>query len=373
MTQEDCTDCAGFGYSLYSIDSIANRLAALGLPFADHFARALVGLIAGGRISLQRVAEKMPGYHDAEANRQQLRRCLDHETLVPEAWALAIATLLPRHDWVLALDRTEWKRGDTTINLLVLAVVVHQCAVPLLWTVMPACGASDTKERIDLLQRFEALFGRKRLRFLTADREFIGGDWIEWLLRRKLPFRIRIKANTLLWHADGDGKTAFKWFEKRANRCAAQPMEVWGMQLFVGGKRLTTVDDKGRTEYLIVISNEKSDDLWQDYRLRWKIETLFQALKGRGFDLESSRLSKENRLSNWFGFLALGFCWCLNIGQQLDQSKPLPLKNHGRRAISVFQRGLRYLQPLIDYLAGRPNYDRFIDCLNLLSPNNSHA
>jgi hypothetical protein len=35
----------------------------------------------------------------------------------------------------------------------------------------------------------------------------------------------------------------------------------------------------------IVISNEKGD-LLREYRLRWKVETLFQALKGRGFDLE---------------------------------------------------------------------------------------
>lgn len=370
MTQTHCTGCTD---STYSIDLITEKLAALGLPFAEHFARALVGLISGRRISLQRVAEKMPGDQDAEANRQQLRRCLDHETLVPDAWATAISDLLPLGKWILALDRTEWKRGDTTINLLVLAVVVNGCAVPLLWTVMPSCGSSDTEERIDLLRRFDTLYGPKRLRFLTADREFVGGDWIEWLLEHKLPFRIRIKANTLLMHANGDEKAAYKWFEKRASRCTARPMQVWGLPLFVGGKRLSTVDDKGRAEYLIVISNEKSEDLWQDYRLRWKIETLFQALKGRGFDLESSRLSKQNRLSHWFGFLALGFCWCLNIGQQRDQGKPWPLKNHGRRAISVFQRGLRYLQPLIDFLVGRPNYGRFVECLSLLAKQNAQV
>jgi len=367
MTHENCTVTVG---PTYSTESIAQKLSELGLPFAEHFARALVGLISGRRISLQRVAEKMPGCQDAEANRQQIRRCLDHETLVPEGWARTIAALLPRGKWVLALDRTEWKRGDTTINLLVLAVVVHGCAVPLLWTVMPDCGASDTGERIDLLKRFEVLFGREHLRFLTADREFIGGDWVEWLLQHKLPFRIRIKANTLLLHANGTEKPAFEWFQLRASRCGTRPMEVWGLPVFVGGKQLTTKDDKGRTEYLIVISNEKSADLWQDYRLRWKIETLFQALKGRGFDLESSRLSKENRLFHWFGFLALGFCWCLRVGEQRDQSKPLPLKCHGRRGISVFQRGLRHLQELLDCLAGRPNYDSFKACLDLLCPVN---
>ena len=93
------------------------------------------------------------------------------------------------------------------------------------------------------------------------------------------------------------------------------------------------------TEYLIVISNEKGD-LLGDYRLRWKVETLFQALKGRGFDLESCRLSQERRLSGWFGFLSLGLCWCLKVGRLLDETAPLPLKKHGRRAASVFGRGL---------------------------------
>jgi len=86
--------------------------------------------------------------------------------------------LLPRTKWILALDRTEWERGDTTVNLLVLAVVTQGCAVPLLWTVMPACGASDTAERKELLARFVVRFGKERARFLTADREFIGFDWM---------------------------------------------------------------------------------------------------------------------------------------------------------------------------------------------------
>jgi hypothetical protein len=165
----------------YSTESLAQSLHQLGLPFAEFFARALVALLTARKISLHRFAELryhiahlMPGEHDLEANRQQLRRCLDHEILTQQVWTLAIAALLPRAKWTLAIDRTEWKRGKTTVNLLVLAVVVHNCAVPLLWTVMPSCGASDTEERKELLGRFVALFGKERMRFVTADREFIG-------------------------------------------------------------------------------------------------------------------------------------------------------------------------------------------------------
>lgn len=343
----------------YSIESVEDRLADLGVPFSQHFARALVALLTGRKISLHHVTHLMPGEQNPEANRQQLRRCLDHQTLTPEAWSSAIGGLLPRNKWVLALDRTEWKRGDTTTNLLVLAVVVHGCSVPLLWTVLPECGASDTAERIELLARFVALFGKERLRFVTADREFIGKEWIGWLLSERIPFRIRIKAGEYLTHWDGRRWRAAEWFDLCTCRCKPREMLLWELPVYVGGKFLK------RGGFLIVISNQRSD-LLEDYRKRWKIETLFQALKGRGFDLESCRLSLGRRLSRWFGFLALALCWCLKVGAMRDATEPLPLKKHGRRAVSVFQRGLNELQPLLSCLAGRPcpqGFDRVIDLL----------
>lgn len=345
----------------YSTESVQQCLSALGLPFAAFFARALVALLTARKISLHQVTHLMPGEQNPEANRQQMRRCLEHETLRQEVWTRAIAALLPRTKWVLALDRTEWKRGETSINLLVLAVVVHECAVPLLWTVMPNGGASDTTERKDLLGRFVALFGRERIRFLTADREFIGFDWIAWLLQEKIPFRIRIKAGEYLLHPDGRERKAREWFALQACRCKPQKMDLWGLPVYVGGKHL---HDK---EYLIVISNQ-TGDLLSDYRLRWKIETLFQALKGRGFALESCRLSQEQRLSGWFGFLALGLCWCLKVGHYLDEIDPLPLKKHGRRAVSVFARGLGLLQSLLACMAGRPNRQQFQMAVGELCP-----
>jgi len=345
----------------YCIESLETRLAQLGLPFADHFARALVALLTARKISLHHVTHLMPGAQNPEANRQQLRRCLDHETLCQAVWSRAIAALLPPGKWIIAVDRTEWKRGETTINLLVLAVVVLGCAVPLVWTVLPECGASDTTERKELLSRFVQHFGKERIHFVTADREFIGFAWIGWLCQCGIPFRIRIKAGEYLLARDGRERRAWEWFEKRACVCKSQPLDLWGIEIYVGGKHL-----RGN-QYLIVISNQKGD-LLADYRLRWKIETLFQALKGRGFDMESCRLSKERRLSGWFGFLALGLCWCLVVGKRIDDQTPFPLKKHGRRAASVFARGLAELQSLLACLAGRPCPDRFTQALAQLCP-----
>ncbi len=44
-------------------------------------------------------------------------------------------------------------------------------------------GNSNSGERMDLFDRFEALFPDVEVACLTADREFVGGrDWLSYLL-----------------------------------------------------------------------------------------------------------------------------------------------------------------------------------------------
>jgi hypothetical protein len=109
---------------------------------------------------------------------------------------------------------------------------------------------------------------------------------VRWLLQNDLPFHIRIKNCEYIRYETTRGKITPKedateaqiWFEKRACSCKSRPILLWELPVYVGGKHLY------EDEYLVIISNEPGN-LLEDYRARWKIETLFQALKGRGFDL----------------------------------------------------------------------------------------
>lgn len=255
------------------------------------------------------------------------------------------------------------------INLLVLSVVYSGCAVPLVWFILDKPGNSDTYERIALLQEFIELFGLKKIAFVTADREFIGQEWIAWLIEMGIAFRIRIKANEYLIAANGEKRRASQWFSSKfpeSAGCKARSMHLWGLSVFVAGKRLAKPN-----QFLIVISNEignRLSDLLEEYRLRWKIETLFQALKGRGFDMEASRLTDWSRLWAWFGFLALALAWCLKTGEFLDRSSRMVMKNHGRRAQSVFRRGLDYLQRTLAPLTGTTDMSQFLCVAGLLRP-----
>ncbi|EYD25973.1 transposase DDE domain protein [Acinetobacter baumannii 25878_2] len=49
-------------------------------------------------------------------------------------------------------------------------------------------------------------------------------------------------------------------------------------------------------ELLLVVSPQFNANAIQDYALRWEIETLFSCLKGRGFNLENTRLTDPRRV-----------------------------------------------------------------------------
>ena len=329
------------------------------LPNSNFLASFLVALLAVQHVTLHRIACAFPSCAKPASNLKRIGRFLDDWRITPEAFARALAALMPvPKPWILALDRTDWKLGKTSLNLLVLAVVHKGTAFPLLWLPLGA-GASDTGERIVLLSRFVTLFGKEAIAFVTADREFIGGNWLAWLQKQGISFRIRIRVSDLLYDARGEVFEAQEivW---RHFVCRKHPYLLWGVPVYVGGKPLPSGDT------LIVVSDVPGD-LAADYRCRWGIETLFQSLKGRGFDLEATHVTQPDRLSRLLGLLALGFLWCLRVGEQTVAGKE-QVKQHGRRARSVFGCGLDVLRRLLLPLCGHFRPREFVRVLGQLRP-----
>jgi hypothetical protein len=257
------------------------------------------------------------------------------------------------------MDRTNWFWGKRPINLLVLAVLLDGVAVPLLWLPIERDGAgrdgaSDTSHRILLMKQFLALFGDKshqggkRILYLTGDREFVGADWIAWLCRNHVPFRIRLRCSDRV--ADSSGRACEVWRlfgATRASRgvsCLGGRFDLWGSEVFLGGRRLESGD------YLIVASNERGN-LLEDYRNRWSIECLFQALKGRGFQLEQTRVTDPDRLGRLFGLLTLGYVLCVRIGESLPEEV---CESTGRLRKSRARRGLEVANRVAMWLLGEP-------------------
>jgi hypothetical protein len=330
------------------------------LPQSNFLACFLLALIGVCRVTLYQIANAFPTTAKTQSNLKRIQRFLEDFRVTPEAFARAITVLLPvPQPWILALDRTEWKLGKIHFNLLVLAVVYKKMAFPLLWMALGP-GPSDTAERILLVSRYLALFGKHSIAFVTADREFIGKEWISWLKGQQVSFRIRIRTTEYLENDRGEWFVAASLFPRRCG-CRNRMLLLWGMPVFVGGKPLVGGDT------LIVIS-DVFGDLLTDYRCRWAIETLFQALKSRGFDLEATHVTDSERLCRLLGLLALGYVWCFRVGEDSNASGTVQIKKHARAAKSIFRAGLDAVRRLVLPLCGHFGPRAFVRIVGQLKP-----
>ncbi len=116
-------------------------------------------------------------------------------------WRCSVSACGP--PWLLYLDRTDWKIGRRDVNILMLAVVTKRLRIPLLWTVLDKAGTSNGAERIASMQHYLALFRAVSVKTPLGDREFIGADRIECLLKNDIPFALRVKENTTVERDNG--------------------------------------------------------------------------------------------------------------------------------------------------------------------------
>jgi len=270
---------------------------------------------------------------------------------------------LERKRLYLTMDRTNWKFGKVKINILVLGIVYKGIALPLYWKLLNKAGNSDTKERIEIVTRFVEQFGKDNIAGILADREFIGDEWFGFLIKEKLPFYIRIKNNIITTNARGlevDIDGLFYGVGIHEISVLRGKRKVFDRELYLAG----TKDKNG--ELLIIATNCDAQDGVEIYAKRWEIETLFGCLKTKGFNFEDTHLRNLNRIGTLMVLLTIGFCWCYKIGEWRHEVRPIKLKKHGRRAISLFRYGLDFIRELL--LGFKQMCKSFKVCIQILYP-----
>ena len=97
-------------------------------------------------------------------------------------------------------------------------------------------------------------------------------------------------------------------------------------------------------ELLIIASRSRPQHALKIYRQRWKIETLFAALKTRGFNLEATHMTDPVKLSTLIAILAMAASVAYKTGLWALGGQPRRCKAHGRPARSLFALGLDALR-----------------------------
>lgn len=237
----------------------------------------------------------------------------------------------------LALDRTNWKFGKMDINILMLNVTYRGIALPLMWSCLPKKGNSNTRERIDLIQRILLLVGPENIACLLGDREFVGAEWIQWLDDQSIPFLFRIRNNSLL-----EGILPVNVFFSRLSprkKVRNAKTVLWGKSVYLSIRWSYKKD-----ELVTIISNRKLSNPFKVYRRRWEIETFFGCLKKRGFCFEDTHLTCISRVDTLVFVLVIAFCWSYLVGEAKEVEAPVQVKSHGRKAKSTFRYGFDELR-----------------------------
>jgi hypothetical protein len=332
----------------------------------NFLAKFLIALIQVKTINLAQVSSVMSGRAKHESHYKRIQRFLRFFNLpFAEVARFVIALIGVNPPFVITIDRTDWYLGETPLNVLLLGIAYQGISLPLLWTILEKKGCSDTNERIALIEDYTRLFGIETIDFICADREFIGVDWLAFLCRERIRFRLRIKENIRVANSRHQKMVAARnlFRTQKAGRAVllSGARQVLGQRLFVMGMR------RGDGEYVIVVSTEQTDRLLSEYARRWEIETLFGCLKTRGFCLEATHVTDKERLRKLVALMALAFCWAYRVGEWLTQTKGLKIKKHGRLAKSIFRHGFDHLRRILcnqDCLPERIAFQRLCKLLS---------
>ena len=249
----------------------------------NFMARFVMSVIVVRSVTLSRVASVLNPGVLIESNEKRIKRFFSEVSFEPELFAKLMLALLPiKTKLVITLDRTTWQLGAHTINILLLAVAYKGIAFPLLWTLLNKQGNSDTPERLVLIDKLLNLLPAADIDSIVADREFTGQAWFAGLAARELTFVMRIRNNSLIGSKGRTLPAKVRYAQLQVNQVYVCPKRCW---LF-GLRVCISVTRTPEGELLVLASTCEADKALLRYAQRWQIETLFSALKSRGFNLE---------------------------------------------------------------------------------------
>jgi hypothetical protein len=299
---------------------------------------------------------------------RRIQRFMACYALDTDVIACLIFKMLPHEPpYRLAMDRTNWKFGQTNINVLTLAIVYQGVAFPILISMLNKFGHSHTQERIAMIERYIRLFGQQTIDCLIADREFVGEKWIDYLNSQRIRYYVRIRENFYVDNPRNGKRIKAFWIFNGLKYgqfvALRQTYRVNGQLCHISGSKIK--NKQGEPDLQIIISFDKPEEAQQVYKERWQIETAFRALKSSGFNIEDTHLSDLSRIEKLFSIVMVAFAWAYVVGVFVNQNlKPIRIMKHGRRAKSLFKYGLEMIANVLLNKKNKSNVEifKFLSC-----------
>lgn len=327
---------------LLEIFDIGLRVGSINLARKKFMLNFAIGIILSKNVHASDVVLHFDPSVELESHIRKAERFFNEYQLDYIQLAVLLLCFLPPGRIHIAIDRTNWKFGAQNINFLTITALCGGVGIPLLFELLDKKGNSNTSERKLLFKKLLRLVPVKQIAGFTADREFIGQEWYNFLITNKIPFYIRIKSNT---RVELNGVTFHAANFALGNRKRIfDNIRVQHFRLKLATKIIGHEQNK-EDRYLLILTNADVEKAIDIYRNRWSIEVFFQSIKKRGFNLENTHLTDLPRLKKLFAIVCLAFCACLHTGLwKHDKVKPMKKKKNGYKPFSFFRYGLDELR-----------------------------
>jgi transposase len=254
--------------------------------------------------------------------------------------AILLLILIPKNKKLhISIDRTEWDFGKTQINILMVLVGYGDFQIPFYWEMLDNnSGNSNSDNRIDLLEKVFNIIDKKRIGLIVADREFIGHKWLKWMKDQGLTFCVRVPKSHHIHRLNGDilqAEDLAKSFPNGTYLLDCIVDNVWG-NVYV--KPLPDND------ILFLFGNCQAKFLAQLYQKRWMIETCFQNLKTRGFNLEDTHLQQIERIRKLVAMISIAYAFCVSLGIYINRKiKKIKVNVNNYKVNSFFRTGMNMM------------------------------
>jgi len=331
---------------------------------ATCLAQIICGVIATKSTNLAQVSLAMCSKAKPESSYRRIQRFIHSFKFDQSIIFRVIESMFPLpRKLILVMDRTNWQFGKAAINFLVISIAYRGIAIPLVWFNLSKAGGSNFAERKKAVEAAIGQIGLKRIKYLLADREFVGTEWFDWLIQSSIRFVIRVKKNNLVKVRGQKELVPIESLFRRLGKCKKKkvkdPIGIGEHRLYVSASR----NPDG--ELLIVAMPKYFKNALQIYKRRWEIELLFGSLKTRGFCLEETKITRADRTERLFFILSIAFCWSYVVGIEKSMKAPIRIIGKGVKEYSLFRYGYDCIRSAL--LVNQLDFNELRQLLKLLN------
>lgn len=278
--------------------------SVLNIHFRGYFNNARIKLISMFILSLvkvqtvhfNRLAVSFDSSSKSDSSLRRIQRFFASFTVDIDIVSKLLFALIPKEaKHGLTMDRTNWKFGDTNISILVIGIVYEGLAFPVLFKMMDKFGNSNCAERIEIMEKYNTLFGFETIDYLVADREFIGEKWLDYLNQNRIKYHIRIRDNFKIYKTKNSAPIKASWLFSELKlgqfRHHHKIVYINNVACYISASVINS--KMGNPEFQFLVSFNDPSKSNECYKKRWQIESMFKALKLSGFNIEKNSFTRH--------------------------------------------------------------------------------